>query len=60
MSLDVVRNILKRVLLTAKFNEFASLRVIGHASKPYMRPGIQLALIRLKVTSSEAVLPFYY
>jgi hypothetical protein len=57
MSLDVVRNILNRVLLTAKFNEFASVRVIGHASKPYMRQGKHLALIILKVTSSEADLP---
>jgi hypothetical protein len=47
LSLDVVRNILNGVLLTAKFNEFASIRVIGHASNPHMRQGIHLVLIRL-------------
>ena len=57
MSLDVVRNILNRILLTVKFNEFASVEVIGHASNPYMRQGIHFALMRLKVTSSEADLP---
>jgi hypothetical protein len=57
MSLDVVRNILNRVLLTAKFNEFASVGAIEHTSNPYMRQGVHLALIRLEVTSSEADLP---
>jgi hypothetical protein len=50
MSLDVVRNVVNRVLLTAKFNEFASMGVIRHASHLYTRPGIHLNLIRLEVT----------
>jgi hypothetical protein len=53
MSLDVVRNILKRVLLTAKFNEFSSVVLMAHASDPYRRHGIHLALITVKVTSSD-------
>jgi len=57
MSLNVVQNIQNKIFLTTNYKEFPSVVLIGQASKPYNIQGIHLALIRLEVTSSEAVLP---